>query len=168
MATVYPILLKAEGATLPASNFAAPLKIYGSAFPIERLLYDAATAESAYWIFRVNQYGSGNINIDIDWYAVNATSGSVVWGAQIGALTPDTDNQSIETKTLGTANTVTDAHLGSTSTRPQRCTIALSNLDSLAVGDLVVLRIYRDAANGSDDMANDAALVQAQLSWSDA
>lgn len=167
MATVYPVLLKANSADLLGSAFPQPVKVNGTNFPLYRLLYDATADEWAYWTFRMVNYGSGNITIDIDWYAVNATSGNVVWQARIAAITPDTDTQDIETDSLATANNVTDSHLETTGKRLHRCTITLSNLDSVANGDWVVLAIGRNGSSGSDTMANDAAFIQAQLSWSD-
>lgn len=169
MATVYPISLEPPAAKFLTSNYPGLSLVAGTSFPVWRLLFDAASDEAAFWQLPVLQYGSGNWSIDIEWYAVNATSGNVVWEAQLAAITPNTDSQDVETKSLATLNYVQDAHLDTTSKRLHRCTITLSNLDSVANLDAVWLRIARDAdsTNATDDLANDAALVRAVLSYSD-
>lgn len=168
MATVYPFELTPESCSFLGTAFPAYSKVNGTAFPVTGLYYDATTDEAAFWKLRPADYGSGNITIDIDWYAANATSGNVVWEAQLAAITPNTDSQDTETKALGTLNYVQDTHLGTTGKRLHRCSITLSNLDSLANQDNIWLRIARDAngTNATDDMANDAILVMATLSWS--
>ena len=162
--TVYHPLL-ASAAKLPASAAAVPGVNYGTNFPVEVLGFDASTDANAYFLFRAYEYGSGNLTLDIEWYADTATSGTVVWAAQIAVITPNTDTQDIETDAFATVATVTDTHLGTTGQRLHRATITISSLDSLAADDVVVLRIYRDA--GSDTMSGDAFLVMATLSYSE-
>lgn len=165
MATVVQ-QLDPGAAQFQASAFPQPLK-NGTNFPAFALFFDAAAVESAYWMFRAVSYGSGNVTVAVDWYADTATSGDVIWGAQLAAITPDTDTTDVETKSLATANTVTDTHLGTTGQRLHRASITVSNLDSLANNDDVWLRVYRDAAAGGDTMAGDAALVAVTVSYSD-
>lgn len=155
------------GAHFLGSAFPQLQKINGTNFPVSSLLYDAATEERAYWALRAVNYGSGNLTLDLEWYADNATSGDVVWGGSVAVITSNIDTQDIETDTFATENTVTDSHLGTTGQRLHRATITISNLDSIAADDFVTLRIARKAADGSDTMAGDAALVLATLSYSD-
>lgn len=165
MATVYQQLIPAAGEFL-SSSFPALVK-NGSNSPVVGLAFDASSEEAVFWDMRAVNYGSGNVTVDIDWYADTATSGSVVWKVQLAAITADTDTQDIETKSLATANTATDTHLGTTGQRLHRAPVTVSNLDSLAVGDYVSLRLSRDAANGSDTLTGDAILVLATVSYSD-
>jgi hypothetical protein len=140
----------------------------GTNFPVIGLAFDAATAEGAFWEFRATNYASGDVSVSVDWYADTATSGVVVWGAQVKAITPDTDTTDVETASLATAVTVSDTHLGTTAQRIQRApTIALTgaSLDSLAAEDAVWIRVYRDAANGSDTLAGDALIVGVTVSY---
>lgn len=139
----------------------------GTNFPVTALAYDAAVDEAAFWGFRAINYGSGNLTVAIDWYADTASSGDVIWGVQIAAITPDTDTQDTETKALATANTVTDTHLGTTGQRLHRATVTVSNLDSIANGDDVWMRVYRDADAAGDTMTGDALLVKVTVSYSD-
>lgn len=159
--------LAPEDAVFGSAAGPAYKKINGTNFPVSGLYYDAGADESAYFKLRALRYGSGNLTLDLDWYADTASSGDVIWGAQIAAITTNTDSQDVETDGLATASTVTDTHLGTTGQRLHRCTITISNLDSLAADDDVWLRIYRDADAAGDTMTGDAILTLATLSYSD-
>lgn len=159
--------LEPEQAAFLASAFPQFDKANGTNFPVTGLRYDATTAESAFWKVDPFTYASGNPTLDLIWYAENATSGDVVWDAQIAAITPNTDSQDVTTKALTTANTVTDSHLGTTGKRVHLATITITNLDSVAAGDIVWVKITRDTGDAADTMANDAWLLQARLTYSD-
>jgi len=171
MATV-PIELHPEEAQYLAANFPQYLSTKGTNFPVSGLAFAPNSAnpdEAAFWKFKALNYGTGNLTLDLDWYAATATTGTLVWEAQLACVTPDTDNINVETKAFATLNFVQDTHLGTTGKRPHRCTITLTNLDSLAVNDEVWIRIARDAnsTNATDNMAGDAILTLAVLSYSD-
>lgn len=165
MATVYQ-QLEPGAAQLPASAFAALVK-NGTNVPVVGLAYDAAADEAAFWHLRAINYGSGNLTVKVLWYADTGSSGDVIWGVQLAAITANTDTQDVETKTLATANTATDTHLGTTGQRLHEIDVTVSNLDSLANGDEVWVRIYRDADAAGDTMSGDAVLVGAVVSYSD-
>lgn len=150
-----------------SSAFPQMVQANGSNYPVRGLAFDAATEESVFFELRASNYGSGNVTVDIDWYADTATSGGCVWGAQLAAITPTTDSQDVETDGLATAATTTTTHPGTTGQRLQRTSIAISVLDSLAPEDAVFLRVYRVAANGSDTMAGDAIMTLVDVSYSD-
>lgn len=153
---------------IPATSAGAAFKaIAGSAFPVVCLAFDASTEETVYTAFKASNYGSGNLTLDLQWYADTASSGDVIWGAAIAAITANSDTQDIETKTFATATTVTDTHLGTTGQRLHSCAITISNLDSIAADDYVAIKLYRDADAGGDTMTGDALLVMAELSYSD-
>ena len=166
MATV-KIPLPILAATPASTNGAAHKVVYGTNFPVRSLAFDAGTDETVYWQFRAANYGSGNLTLKLMWYADTASSADVIWNAQIAAITPNTDTQDIETDALATANTVTDTHLGTTNQRLHETSITISNLDSLAADDFVVLALFRNADAVGDTMAGDALLVEAELSYSD-
>ncbi len=147
--------------------FPALVQANGSNYPVPGLAFDAAADEAVFFQFRATGYGSGNLTLLILWYADTATANDVVWGAQIAAITPNTDTQDIETDGLATAQTVTDTHLGTTGQRLHEASLTITNLDSLAVDDWVTLRLYRDADNAADDMAGDAIVVGVILEYSD-
>lgn len=167
MATVKQVM-EARAGIPPASAGAQHDVISGTNFPVPVLAFDGGSSdEKACFYTRMTNYGSGNLTCEIDWYADTASSGDVVWGASIAAITPETDTQDIETKALGTQNTVTDSHLGTTGQRLHRASITISNLDSVAADDWVCLEIERVASSGSDTMSGDAFLVILHLSYSD-
>lgn len=163
------IELPPSAAVLPATGGAQHIVNAGSNFPVPALAFDGGSSdEECYFHFRAFEYGSGNLTIDIDWYAATASSGDVKWGAQLGAITPNSDSGDIESKSLDTAATVVDSHLGTTGKRLHRATITLSDLDGLAADDDVVLRIYRAASDtGNDTMAGDAQIVGVAVSYSE-
>lgn len=146
----------------------APLSILdgGAADPqIPVLLFDAATDEEAHFLLDVSLYGSGNITVKVRYSMASATSGDVIWAAQLMAQTPD-DAVDLVTATWDTANTVTDTVPG-TAGHMTEATITLSNLDSLAAGDYAILKIYRDANAAGDTATGDAELIQLQIEFSD-
>lgn len=166
MATVFHQLLPEETQFL-TSTFADLIKNNGTNYPILCLAYDAGLDEAAFWKFRAINYGSGDLTLDIDWYADTASSGVVRWGYSMAVITPNTDTQNIETDSLTTEEIFDDTHLGTTGQRLHRATIAISNLDSLVADDYVTIRIRRVGSNAADTMAGDAFLTLATLSYSD-
>lgn len=147
--TAFPGLVQANGTTIPVSGYA----------------FDAASEEALFFRFRASDYTSGNVQVDLDWYADTASSGAVVWSVQLAAITPDTDTQDVETDALPTATTVTDTHLGTTGQRLHRAVVTLTGaaLDSLATNDHAVLRVARVSADGADTMTGDAVLLNVSV-----
>jgi hypothetical protein len=166
VATVYQDF-EPGAAVTKSSAFAVLVRNAGTNYPVAALKFDAATEWDAFWRFRAVNYGSGNLTVAVDWYADTATSGDVVWAAQIAAITLGSDTQDVETKAFATVNTATDTHLGTTGQRLHRAVITVSNLDSLAAGDAVWLRVARQAASGSDTMTGFAFLIGVNVSYSD-
>lgn len=165
------LILPIAGAVLPdgsASNAAAQFQRTKSsasapAAHFIELLYDASTEESAYWSFRLPANYASSPVLKLQWKA-NTTSNSVVWGCQIFAVTPS-DTDTPNEHALGTANTATTAVNATEARRLVETSITLTNNDSMAAGDFVVVRIYRDATNGSDSCTVDAELVSASLEF---
>lgn len=127
--------------------------------------FDQTTVENLYYQFVIRNYGSGNLTLTIQW-STTPTSGAAVWAAQIGCITGGTDTGAVSAKTYATATTSTPtarANANSLATT----TITISNLDSIATGDLVLLRFYRDAGAGGDTLAADALVYHLELSYSD-
>lgn len=169
MSTITHFLLPEEAQFL-SSAFPQFVKTSGTNFPVSGLAFDGGSSnENAFWKFIATSYGSGNLTLTLYWYADTASSGNVQWGAQISAITPNTDSQDIETDGLDTAVEQQDSHLGTTGQRLHSIALTLSSIDSLAAGDYVTLKIYRDASDTTNDtMTGDAIIVFATLSYSDA
>jgi hypothetical protein len=139
----------------PATNFASP-DVRNS---IAVLDFDAATQESAFWVSVMPEaasLGSG-LKVRIHWMATTATSGDVIWGAQIERMNTDLDSDSFDT-----AAEVTSATNG-TSGIVTASEITITTIDSVAAGELFRLKVYRKAADGADTMTGDAELVAVEL-----
>jgi hypothetical protein len=131
------------------------------------LAFDAASDEEAFFELIASEYGSGNVTVDVHWYADTASSGVVRWGVSIAVITPNTDTQDVETDSFATEATFDDTHLGTTGQRHHQATITVSSLDSLQADDYVVMRIRRIGSHANDTMAGDAILRRARVSYSD-
>lgn len=142
-------------------------KVAGTTMRTRSLSFDATTEEAVQWqLGELMSYTSGNFTLTLYWYGDTATSGDVVWSGALAAVTPNTDTTDIETDTFASESTATDSHLGTTAHRIHTVDVTLSNLDSIADGDVFWLRVAREAANGSDTMTGDAQLIAATLTWS--
>lgn len=166
MATVTKVFLPGE-AILRSTAFPALVQANGSAYPVLGLAFDPSSSETCFWPFVADNYGSGNLTVTLFWYADTASSGDIVFDVAIAAITPNSDTQDIETDSLATANTATDSHLGTTGQRLHSIAVTVSNLDSLAAGDFVMLAVTRDVSDAADTMAGDLILVAAQVTYSD-
>jgi hypothetical protein len=152
-------------ATYPSANFATYQSVSGTNFPVNSLAFDANTEESVFFNFNSDEYRSGNVLVDIQWYANTATSGNIVWGASIACITPNSDTQDITTKAFGAETLMLDTHLGTTGKRLHSISANLSNVDGIATSDWCVLKIARKAANVSDTMTGDALVVAVDVTY---
>lgn len=134
----------------------------GTNIPVSALAFDGAGSldEAAFWKIDLAQFGSGNFTLDFYWYADSGTSGDVKWEAAFAAITADTDTQDVETKSLATAQTVVDSHLGTTAQRLHKCSITLSNTDSVAQADAGFLRVRRLGSDAADTLNSIDALLE--------
>jgi hypothetical protein len=156
-----------DSARFMTTSFPRLGAITGTSAPIPCLQYDAAATQDAFWRFAAFNYGSGNLTLDVLWYADTASSGVTRWDTAIAAITPETDTQDVETKALAASQAVDDTHLGTVAQRLHRATITIANVDAIAALDYVWLRISRLGAHANDTMTGYANFVQAQLSYSD-
>ena len=159
-------------AALPVTNGARYVEVPGTTTPQRYLAFAQASAVmEAYWDLTAKDYGSGNLTLELEWFADSASSGSLVWGAAIGCYTLDTDITDWTAKAVSTENIVIATHLGTGSganaKRGQRASITITNLDSIAANDAVQLRVRRVGTNGSDNMSGDGNLRKCVLSYSD-
>jgi hypothetical protein len=151
----------------PASNYGQFKAVAGTNFIVPSLAFDPTTEETVQFNFRAVRYGSGNLTVKVLWYADTASSGGVTWGCAISALTPDSDTQDIETDAFATETTGDDTHLGTTNQRLHTCSVTVSNLDSIAADDRVVLKLARKVGNANDTMTGDALVTDVIVEYSD-
>ncbi|MEU1883415.1 hypothetical protein ABZ470_39430 [Streptosporangium sp. NPDC020072] len=164
---IYRVYLAPEGAQPRSTAFPAFVKANGSAFAVSGLAFDAATAERTVWKLEPFNYSSGDLSVDVVWYADTATSGAVRWEVFLAAITPGVDTDSVETKAMSTGVTAVASHLGGTGKRLHKTTVTLppALLDSMAAGDEVWLRLGRDAADSTDTMTGDVVVTSVRLTY---
>jgi hypothetical protein len=155
-----------EFATYPTTNYPQFKNIVGTYFPITALSFDKAVQQTCYFIFKAINYGSGNVNINCDWYADTANTGNAVFGFSLACITPNTDSQDIETKNFAAEQTMVSQHLGSVGQRLLGGNLILSNTDSISSNDYCVLRLRRNVSDGDDTMTGNALVVSVSLSYS--
>ena len=146
-----------EAALYPTSNYAQFKSINGTNFPINMLAFDASTDESVFFRGVANNFNLTGVEVRLRWYADTGTTGNCIWGVSLGAITPNVDTQDIETKALTPEQTITSAHLGTTGQRVQESVLQMTNIDSMADLDALILKITRKAS--SDTMTGDAFLL---------
>lgn len=166
MATIrLPLLLR--NAQPEGNSFPERGQVSGNNLRPDFLAFDAAVEEKCSFSFRAAGYGSGNLTLKVIWYTPTATFGAVVFGAQLAALTPNTDTQSVVTKALAAVQSVTDTHLGTTRTRVHEIDLPISNLDTLVSGDWCVLTFSRISGAVGDTIVGDIRVLGLELSYSD-
>lgn len=121
--------------------------------------FDTTTQETAVFTGVLPQhYDGGGITAIAHAAATSATTGTIGFGfsiERIGAVL-DIDADSFDTESLATPVTVSG-----TSGIPVAISVAIANLDSLAVGEPFRLRVRRDVAN--DTASGDAELMTVEL-----
>ncbi len=146
-------------AEFPSTNFPQLVQIN------QRLVlaYDAATSEAAYWTDVAPQGLTGTLTLVLSFIMASATSGNVVWRAQVEAIT-DADATDLDAATsFDTANSSGAVAVPATAGYLKQCTVTLTNADSLAAADYYRISVDRDAANGSDTASGDAYLLAIEL-----
>lgn len=128
-----------------------------------QLAYDAATEEWATWQFRMpTNYASAPV-ARLQYKMASATTGAVVWDARIGAVSSG-DATDVDAKGFAAANAATSSVPG-TAGHLLEVPVTLTNADSVAAGDLVVVRVARVAADAADTAAGDAELVTVAITY---
>lgn len=165
------IILPPGAANLPdgsASNLAPALQRVKSSATAPgiyalQLAFDASSEEWATWSFRMPaDYASAPV-MKVQWKATSATTGGVVWDARISA-TSSGDSVDVDAQDFDSANTATGT-APATAGYLLETSITLTNADSVAAGDFVVVRLARAAADGSDTATGDAELMMAAITY---
>lgn len=130
-----------------------------------KLLFDDAEEELAHFQFVASEYGSGNISVDVYWGMASATSGNVVLGSRVNALTPG-DSQDWDADGFSTQATQTVAVPG-TAGHLKKTTITITAVDSVAADDICCLEVSRLGDNGSDTASGDLEIDHVVIRYSD-
>lgn len=138
---------------LPTTNPGAAACITGTNTQKGVLDFDAATDESVQTHVMLPADWTGNVDVLIKWLAA-ATSGDVVWAVQtICVADAETDDPA-----FNTASTVTDTAKGTT-LQTNDAAITTVTVTGCAAGELLHLKLSRDADNAADTMTGDARFI---------
>lgn len=126
---------------------------------------DAAQEEHLMWAFRMPvDYASSPV-VKLQFKMVSAVTGNVVLNARLAAVTAG-DATDVDAKAFATVNaSAATAVPGTTAGKLGEISITMTNADSLAAEDYVVLSVSRDGASGSDTAAGDLELVACSLQY---
>lgn len=137
----------------------------GSAVLVQGYLFADAAVSSLQLAIRVpSDYASGG-TLTLPWYGQVDTTGDVEWGVSYKAVTPNTDTGDMEALAWAAETVGVDSHLGTTATRPHSIDILPSALDSMAAGDLLLIRIRRNGTSGSDSYTDDVVLMDPTFTY---
>jgi len=159
MARNFEVLLDPDSFVPPSSAHADRGVIQNRAY----LAFDAGTVEAMFskaFQMPASYTGTGTLKADILYAAATATSGKFDFEVSVEAITAadavDTDTASSFDSVNAGNQTVpgTAGYLGV-------LTITLANKDSVAAGDMVRIKLERDADDGTDDTATGDARVYA-------
>lgn len=147
------------GAEFPASNYAT-LDTRNTRACLD---FDTSADEAAYWhFFLPEDYGGGGLTITLEYAASSATSGTIMWAAQIeriGDELLDLDSDSLAAANTSSAETV-PAAAGTAATNTITFTDG-ADMDSLAAGEFCRIAIFRDVSG--DNAAGDAELYGVKI-----
>jgi len=133
----------------------------GGSTPAENVAvwdFDASSDEYMDFMAKLEGYGSSGLSFTLYYSMSSATADSVVWGIAIRRVADDAED--IDTSHSYSFNTTTDT-VPNTSGEVGYASITFTDgadMDSWAEGELAIVRVMRDADNGSDNASGDAEL----------
>lgn len=146
----------------PATAYATPDARAGGSTPAENVPvwdFDDTTAEYLDFLCVLGpNYAGGGLTIVLPWSATSATSGATVWQVAIRRIADDAED--VDASQTYDYNTVADT-CASASGEISMPTVAFTSgadMDSVAAGDVFMLRVGRLPTDGSDNMTGDAEL----------
>lgn len=153
--------LAPEAAQYPTSNFPALIRVNNR--PV--LAFDASTDEACMWTFVAPQGLTGTLTLILFYMMASATSGTVGFQAAVEAITPGDSVDLDTTDSFDTVNNSASTTVPGTAGFMQSISITLTNADSIAAGDLVRIRLNRDADGSAitDSATGDAYILGAEF-----
>lgn len=158
------VSLPIQGAKLSGSYITNAAALDGAQSPW-KLLFDASTKESALWQFRVPaDYASGP-TMKLSFAMASATSNKVVLDTEVYAITPG-DSQDVDSASFDSSNQDgAGVTVPGTAGFVGEITFSLTNADSMAAGDFIIIRVNRLVADGNDTATGDLELLAASLEY---
>lgn len=147
-----------------ATLFASLGVVLGTSTPVERIpvwQFDPATVEYMDFLCRMNEkYAGGGITLTFYWISAQTTN-AVVWSAAFRRIEDDAEDldTTAQTYDYNNAGAATSASaIGELSVDTLTFTNG-ADMDSVAAGELFILRVRRVATDGGDTMTGDASLL---------
>ncbi len=129
---------------------------------VPHCLFDDTTPEGLYWTFRMPSDYSSDPLLKLVYTMASATTGTIEFEVSLWAVT---DGEDADTESYDTVNTSTETVPG-TAGLSSDISVTLTNNDSLAANDLVHVKVFRDADDGTNDTATgDLELRAATLEY---
>lgn len=124
--------------------------------------FNDTTPQGIYWVFRMpSDYSSAPV-LKIVYTMASATTGTIEFEISLWAVT---DGEDGDTESYDTVNNGTETVPG-TAGLTSDLSITLTNADSLAANDLLHIKAFRDADDGTNDTATgDLELRAASLEY---
>jgi hypothetical protein len=128
-----------------------------------QLNFDAAQLEQVSWQFVMPPNYTSAPVLKVQYKMTSATSGDVAIVGRIAAVTPG-DATDVDAKAYASANTTTQTVAG-TAGFMKEISLTMTNADSLAAGDFVIVYFARDGAAGGDTATGDMEVLAVSLSY---
>lgn len=152
-------LLIPEAASFPASNFGALTLVNRR----PALAFDAGTEETVYWLVPAIQGLTAPLTAVLTYIMASATSGAVVLGVQVEAVSDGDATDLDATTSFATTNNSSSTTVPGTAGYIDQISVTLTNNDSIAAGDYVRLAVARKTADGGDTATGDLYLLSVEL-----
>jgi hypothetical protein len=109
-------------------------------------------------------YGGGGLTAYVTFYMASDNTNDVAFDLRIEAITPGSDTLDLEaTESFDTANSFTISLSGSTAGDAIVVSSSLSNIDSIAAGDIMRVALMRDCDDAGDDASGDLYFATLEL-----
>lgn len=128
-----------------------------------QLNFDDAQREQVSWQFALPPNYANAPILKVQYKMASATTGAVVIDGRVAAVTPG-DATDVDAKAFGSANTTTNTVPGTVG-HLKEVSLTLTNDDSLAAGDFVVVYLARDGSSGSDTATGDMGIISVYLTY---
>lgn len=130
-------------------------------FPIAGRAFPVGVQRYAFFRGYLPDYVS-TLTLDVLWYIAGAnTAGNVTWITNCAAITPGDVGRLSDKAFSSSTNSVTTAPSGTE--RLNISTVTITNTDSLAAGDLLIVRVARDPGNAT--CGGTAVLIGASINY---
>jgi hypothetical protein len=158
------IVLPVQSAKIGGGFITNPARINGGGNAWS-LLFATDQTESGLWQFRMPENYASGLIAKLQYSMASATSGKVDMEVEVMA-TSDGDSTDVDIASFDTVNEVSGGTtVPGTAGYLDEISISLTNDDSVAVGDLVYIRINRDHDDTDDTASGDLELRALSLEY---